>query len=136
MKQLELIMENYEGVYFCPDPYSHQKTRINEHKFQVMTKHKNSKGGLIQLEMVYNLFKENPSGLTDKEISLLIESNENIRVNPSTVSARRNDILNGKIDGYTIKDVINPITGKPLIRSKGIVHKLERRVTYVREYVI
>ena len=129
-RQLSLltqIKKNSIGkTYKSIDPYGHQKSRINQHKHNVQEQHEKSPGGITQLQRVFDILKDNLNGLTDADISYLIEFKDGKRINPSTVSARRNDIKNGKKKGYTIIEVIGK-DGKTLIRDKGIVHKLKIR---------
>jgi hypothetical protein len=104
------------------DPYYHQGSRINAHKRETLDKHMNSENGKRQLERVFDFYLGNPTGLTDREISDLYEFTHDTRCNPSTVSARRHDIEDGRVEGFTIQPLI--VDGEPFKRNGGIVHCL------------
>ena len=104
------------------DPFIEHKSRVNAHKHEAFLRHINSQAGKSQTQIVFDIFKAHPEGLTDKEVYQIVN------IFPSTVSARRNDINNDKDGDFNIwifKTVLNP-DGSAKIRDKGIVHRLER----------
>ena len=101
---------------FPTDPYSHQKTRTNADKAETQAQNEDSGNAEKQREIVKETYQNHPDGLTDKEIWKLTA------IFPSTVSARRNDFIDGKVKGFTVVPII--VNGKPLKRDGGKVNKL------------
>lgn len=107
------------------EPWYYQKSRVNADKAITYEEHVESPEGIRQLERVFQIYDQE-GDLTDREISDIYESAFEVRCNPSTISARRNDIINGKVEGYTVVPLI--VDGKPLKRDGGQVNCLKRKI--------
>ena len=104
------------------DPLIEHKSRINAEKRESLLRHINSQAGKKQVQIVFDIFKAHPEGLTDKEVYQIVG------IHTNTISARRNEIHNAKDGEFNIwifKTVLNP-DGTAKIRAGGRVHRLER----------
>jgi len=118
--QLSLLTEiNVGKTYHGIDPYSHQKSRVNQHKHEVYLEHLDSERHKTQMKQVFELHKSHPEGLTDREVFELTGIPINL------VSARRDDIEKDRLwySIYSFEIVKNP-DGKNKIRNKGNVRRL------------